>query len=737
MRKLSMLVTILVCGLNPLLAQTISGKVLEHVTGEPLYHAHISCPETGEGAITDELGNFRLIISDSKKAKTLVVSYVGFLRQSKPIVSSGLIFNLLRDTTLLQVIEISPPNPLEIIRTAIKRIPENHGGQRLLNCFVRKYAKNKDKFIQVSEASYQWNQFASTYNQIKVFKARSVEDDKAFNGVGMHIGTPAASVRNLDFTMDIEGSFLGSKSLKKHEFFYEGITTRNGVEVHEISFDQKKIKDALYRGRLYIHTNSFAFVAAEAAISEKGISYFQIGNAAERAAMKLLNIDIRLLSQEQTISYREFGGKWYPDFMTMTEKLDCKSRRYNFEVPVSERADLLVTSIDTTFHRAFTEVELTKKGFIEAAGDSSKAFWENYNVIPSTIDYNVIALEIQSRNGYAHVKSALRDRIKNFPKDEAVRIDSVFTNYYNKGLFNGTALVKKHGKIIFHKGYGLADRERNTKNDTTTLFRIGSIAKTFTSQLIWQLKQESLLNYSDSVRKFIPWYPHPRVSIHHLLTHSSGIPNYTNNANFLDSIDHPFTTEELIRKFGLEKPAFPPGSEFSYSNTGYTLLALIAENVSGKNFGELLNDRIAKPLQLTNTGIARADAASSAKGYLGTLEEPYYSTGNMIGAGAIYSTTSDLLKWSDAHMNESMTELFVPHTWYHDWGSFYAYGWNIDKYQFWASKKHVIQYHGGTDFGFKSMLARQPDRDNVVIILNNTGEFPLFDITDVLFTIIN
>jgi hypothetical protein len=95
------------------------------------------------------------------------------------------------------------------------------------------------------------------------------------------------------------------------------------------------------------------------------------------------------------------------------------------------------------------------------------------------------------------------------------------------------------------------------------------------------------------------------------------------------------------------------------------------------------------------------------------------------------------VKWSDSHADERMQELFHPHTWYHDWGSYYGYGWNIDKYQFWASKKHVIQYHGGTDFGFKSMLARQPDKDNTVILLNNTGEFPVFDITDLLLNIIN
>jgi hypothetical protein len=82
-------------------------------------------------------------------------------------------------------------------------------------------------------------------------------------------------------------------------------------------------------------------------------------------------------------------------------------------------------------------------------------------------------------------------------------------------------------------------------------------------------------------------------------------------------------------------------------------------------------------------------------------------------------------------------ELFEPRTWYHDWGAHYGYGWNIDKYQFRTSKKHTIHYHGGTDFGFKSIMARQPDKDNLVVLLNNTGEFPLFDISDLVFDILN
>jgi CubicO group peptidase (beta-lactamase class C family) len=720
-------------------AQTLTGKVVDSSTQLPLPQAHIASPGTGEGTITDEAGNFKLILKDISKAKTFIASYVGYQAVRKTVNGSEtqLIFELAPDTTALKEVTITSPDPVNLIQTALNRLHDNHGDQRLLSCFYRMITKNQDKYIQVSEAAFELNQFPSHYNQIKVLKARSAQDDKAFNGVGMGIGTPVGAVKNMDITMKPEGSFMSDENLKKHDFFYEGITMRAGAEVHEISFDQKKIKDALYRGKVYLHTSSLAIVFVEYEMSPKGISYFKVGNAAERAAMKLLNISIDLQAEHIALSYRPFGDKWYLDHIVREEKVRVKSKRFNFDVPVTDHSEILVTRIDTSFGKAFAEEGLARKGLLESTSDSTKGFWEDYNIIPSQVDYNPIAKEIEARNGYSQLKSEVKNKLKNFPKDEGARIDSVLTRYHLKGLFNGTALVKHKGKVILHKGYGYADKESKIKNDTATVFRIGSIAKTFTSRLIWQLKQEGLLNYEDTIQRFIPSYPHHGITIHHLLTHSSGIPNYMSHENFLDSIQHPFTIEQLIRHFGLEKPAFAPGTEFQYSNTGYTLLALIAEKASGKNFDVLFEEKIRKAQQLSHTYFATHSNPSQAKGYLGEMVEPYYFIGNVAGAGAVSSTAGDLLKWDQAHNDPLAQEVFIPRTWYHDWGSHYGYGWNIDKFQFWASKKHTIHYHGGTDFGFKSMLARQPDKDNLVVLLNNTGDFPLFDITDLVLDILN
>ncbi len=738
MKHLQTVVILLLLPFLSSVAQEISGNVVLQTTGAPIPFAHVTCPESGEATMTDENGAFSLNLNDITKAKTIVASFVGYKPCIKSVQPSIFRYSLAlsEDTTYLQVIEIKATDPVALLRQAVSKVSANHGGKRVLTCFYRMVTKNQEKYIQLSEASFQLLQ-GHDLRQIKLLKAREAEDKDAFNGVGMGIGTPVAAAKDIDITQTVNETFLSRSSLKKHTFFYEGVTHKNGVEVHEISFDQKKMKQALYRGKIYLDVETLAFVSVEYELSPKGIAYVKPGTAVERAALKLLDITIELLDQRTTLDYRRYGDKWYLHYVRRAEDVRVKSRRYNFDVPVASRSEYLVTRIDTVNAQPFPDVKYTRETFLESASDTTSAFWKSYNIIPTTIQYDAIAQEIEQRNGYDVTKDELKARIRKLPKDPATRVDSVLTYYNKKGLFNGQALVKHNGKVILHRGYGYADKERLIPNDTSTVFRIGSIAKTFTSRIISSLENDGLLEYSDTIQRFLPWYPHKGITIHHLLTHTSGIPNYTDQASYIDSIAHQFSLEALVRRFGIATPLFSAGSNFRYSNTGYTILALIAEKASGRSFADLFRERITIPLQLTHTSFGTPADANMAVGYWNAVREPFYVITNTAGAGAICSNASDLLKWDEAHYDQRFDILFQPREWYHDWGSYYGYGWNIDKYQFFASKKHTIQYHGGTDFGFKSMLARQPDRKNLVVLLNNTGDFPLFDITDIVFDILN
>lgn len=198
---------------------------------------------------------------------------------------------------------------------------------------------------------------------------------------------------------------------------------------------------------------------------------------------------------------------------------------------------------------------------------------------------------------------------------------------------------------------------------------------------------------------------------------------------------------EILMKYCSDPLEFKPGSGFRYSNSGYLILAAIIENATNKTYEQALKERIFEPLTMGNSGFG-LDSINS-KGYWLNLPEPGYNIKNVAGAGGIASTVHDLLKWDEALYStkllpaDKINELFKPRSEYVDWDAWYGYGWMIDRKLFNQSKKHTIIYHPGTDFAYYTMFVRQPDRKSLIILLNNSGDFPRFDMTDLILNVIN
>ena len=176
----------------------------------------------------------------------------------------------------------------------------------------------------------------------------------------------------------------------------------------------------------------------------------------------------------------------------------------------------------------------------------------------------------------------------NFPQSKEKLIDELIQKYYNYHQFNGSVLVADKGKIIFEKGYGFANLEWQIPNMPDTKFKIGSITKQFTSMLIMQLVEEGKLKLDEKVSEIIPNYPKEngnQITIHNLLTHTSGIPNYTDFPDFYNKVSRNyFSPEALVKIFWDKELEFEPGTKFNYSNSGYILLGYIIEKITGKPY---------------------------------------------------------------------------------------------------------------------------------------------------------
>ncbi len=303
------------------------------------------------------------------------------------------------------------------------------------------------------------------------------------------------------------------------------------------------------------------------------------------------------------------------------------------------------------------------------------------------------------------------------------KLDEYLNANARLGKFNGVALVAKDGKILLNKGYGWRDAHKRTAHNEQSIFQLGSITKQFTATIILYLQERGKLNVQDKLSKYIPGYPEgERITIEHLLTHSSGIFNYTNDNRFMNTqTAKPIELEKLIEVFRDKPLNFEPGSKYSYSNSGYILLGYIIRKVSGKSYEQMVRDVIFKPLQMQKSGfdfIALKDPARTT-GYFvldaDTVKATIVDFSVSFAAGSIYSTTGDLYKWHKALYTEKIIKQSSLEKAFKPYKNKYGYGWIIDT----VDNRRII-VHGGGIFGFTSDMLRSPADDVCIILLSNT-----------------
>jgi len=329
---------------------------------------------------------------------------------------------------------------------------------------------------------------------------------------------------------------------------------------------------------------------------------------------------------------------------------------------------------------------------------------------------------------------------------KADKIDELVSRYAEYGKFDGAILVAEEGKVIYQKAFGWANREWDIPNQTDTKFRIASMTKQFTAMLIMQLVAEKQLTLTEPITTYLPEYPKEsgnKINIHHLLTHTAGIPNYTSFADYRSIMRRPMQLTEIIHLFADSSLQFTPGERFSYSNSGYVVLGAIIEKVSGKSYEKVLHEKILKPLGMDHTGIDKPGRVlkNRALGY--NENGANYMNANFIdmsvafAAGNIYSTVEDLFLWDQALYTQKllpanyMDLIFTPHI--PAWGQHYGYGWNIGKKRIGNTKDYlpVVEHDGGIN-GFNSLIVRVPSARSSIILLNNRGGAPLYQMSDAI-----
>jgi CubicO group peptidase (beta-lactamase class C family) len=311
---------------------------------------------------------------------------------------------------------------------------------------------------------------------------------------------------------------------------------------------------------------------------------------------------------------------------------------------------------------------------------------------------------------------------------DVARMEQVVQSYVSDKTFMGSVLVARGDEILLSKGYGSANLEWNIPNAPDTKFRLGSITKQVTAAAILLLEERGKLTTGDPVNKFMPDAPAAwdKITIFHLLTHTSGIPSFTGFPDYQPQKPIATTTEKLVARFRDKPLEFEPGEKYSYSNSGYVLLGFVLEKAGGESYQDFVQANIFEPLGMkdsgydSNSAVIVRRAAGYARGKDGAVNAEFIHMSIPFSAGALYSTTEDLLRWEQGLFGgkllsaASLAKMTTP------FKSDYALGVSVR-----TVSGHKVIDHGGGIEGFNTFLAYHPeDKLTVVALSNLSGRTP-------------
>jgi CubicO group peptidase (beta-lactamase class C family) len=334
-----------------------------------------------------------------------------------------------------------------------------------------------------------------------------------------------------------------------------------------------------------------------------------------------------------------------------------------------------------------------------------------------------------SSRAYAHTSAGTRQSdMRSAAAPNLARMEQVIQSFVADKQFMGAVLVARGNDILLDKGYGFANLEWNIPDSPKTKFRLGSITKQFTAASILLLEERGKLSVNDSVKKYMPDAPAAwdKITIFNLLTHTSGIPSFTSFPDYAKLEPFQATPAELVARFRDKPLDFQPGEQWSYSNSGYVLLGYLIEKISGESYAHFVQDNIFKPLGMVDSGYDSNSAViqNRASGYTmgqnGIVNAGYIDMTIPLSAGALYSTTEDLLRWEQGLFGRklispaSLKKMTTP------FKNDYGFGLGIRA----VNGQEQIDHGGGIE-GFNTKLAYYPaEKLTVVVLANLNGAAP-------------
>jgi CubicO group peptidase (beta-lactamase class C family) len=306
-------------------------------------------------------------------------------------------------------------------------------------------------------------------------------------------------------------------------------------------------------------------------------------------------------------------------------------------------------------------------------------------------------------------------------------LNNYLVAYEELDYLSGTVVVAKDGEVLLNEGYGMSNREHEVKNNGNTIFRLASISKSFTAASIMLLHERGLVDVDAPIQRYLLGFPNgDRMTIHHLLTHTSGLSNPTGvNMKAYTSL------EKIVQQLRDKPLLFQPGEKFQYANSGYIVLTYLIEQVSERTFEEFLLDNIFMPLGMSNSGVDVPNRIlkNRASGYSvfedRVVNGEYNDVSTLAGAAGLYSTAYDLFIWNQALHSDRLLSEESRRRIFSSYRDNYGYGWYLDRQMIGGTSRQRIHHGGLNDAGFFTRLTRFPEDRLTIVTLSNFLLSPL------------
>jgi hypothetical protein len=395
----------------------LHGSVLDDSTGEALSYATIAGPRNAVNSLSNETGRFLLKLKDAGPGDSMTITHVGYQGIRIPVLDvkniaprdKDLVIRLRRKPIQLSEAVVNGIGPLDIIKKAIARIPDNYSESPYeLEGFYRLTGRNKGRIVELSEAVF--DIFGADYQtgnqQFHLIKSRLDQDWSVFGGNHLSIIRRPQGVINSDMVGNVqESEILGDQQRPEHVYFYRGIVDYEGQTAYRIDYDQKPdLKKADHRGTILIDTQTYAFLSITRALSPLGLRYWHLKSQLDQRALDHLQLTQTSLADSVVITYQRYGARYYMHhyYRLWAVRLSGGIYRTIDLNPLITETNCLITRIDTVGVHPFADEDvLASESAIERHADDSERgdrFWENYNDIEADFDVDSAAAVIRRHN---------------------------------------------------------------------------------------------------------------------------------------------------------------------------------------------------------------------------------------------------------------------------------------------------------------------------------------------------